>query len=229
MYNLPQIARPTPTPARTITTPACKAIRRTASNIAPLGISGGFWHSTLMGDTGYNHVMPPNSWSCVYGSPDNNHPMGALPPSSRHPGVVNVLMLDSSVRSVKGTVSVPAWWAIGTMTARTSSPPISSDRRLDPSPLRPGGGRKGGAIKGGRQVDVLGVVPLLDVEGDRGIADRAVDLGQLRGLEADLVVADQGLDGVGAVLADRRRDERRRPPLDVGRVEDDLALGDRPL
>ena len=94
---------------------ACQALPKIAANIAPMGVSGGMWHSTLMGNTGYDHVMPPNSASCVYGSPDTNHPQGALTASSSHPGVVNVLMLDGSVRAIKGTINVATWWAVGTM------------------------------------------------------------------------------------------------------------------
>jgi len=59
----------------------------------------------------YNHVMPPNSWSCVNGSGNNSG--GAYPPSSRHPGIVNLLFLDGSVKAIKQTISLPTWWAIG--------------------------------------------------------------------------------------------------------------------
>ncbi len=94
---------------------ACKALAPTVGNIAPVGIYGGMWHSILMGDTCYNHVMTPNTQSCVYGQPDNNHPQGALTASSRHPGGVNVLFLDGSVKFIKGSVSPQAWWGVGTM------------------------------------------------------------------------------------------------------------------
>ena len=83
--------------------------------ILGVGIPGGLWMQILMGDTCYNHVMPPNGTTCNYAySGDRNHPMGALTASSRHPGGVNVAMLDGSVRFVKSTVSNVAWWAVGT-------------------------------------------------------------------------------------------------------------------
>jgi prepilin-type processing-associated H-X9-DG protein len=72
--------------------------------------------------------MPPNSLSCAFGyvhltapggtptgGPDNNHPMGALTASSRHPGGVNVLLLDGSVRFFKSSVSNVTWWAVATV------------------------------------------------------------------------------------------------------------------
>ena len=93
----------------------CQTVSQAAGNIAAFGVSGGMWHSTLMGNTGYNHVMPPNSWSCVYGSPDANHPQGAVTASSRHPGGVNTMFLDGSVRFIKSTININTWWAVGSM------------------------------------------------------------------------------------------------------------------
>ena len=94
---------------------ACQGFTATPT-VTPLkvGIIGGLWMQILIGDTCYNHVMPPNGTTCNYGFPDNNHPQGALPPSSRHPGGVNVNFLDGSVKFVKNTVSAQTWWAIGT-------------------------------------------------------------------------------------------------------------------
>ena len=92
----------------------CRAITPATGVIAPVGVPGGMWYQTLMGHGCYNHVMPPNTTSCVYGSPDNNHPQGALPPSSRHPGIVNVEMLDGSVRVIKSTINITTFWGLGT-------------------------------------------------------------------------------------------------------------------
>ena len=55
--------------------------------------------------TGFTTVLPPNSPSCSAGndpSADNND--GLLPPSSRHPGGVNVLLGDGSVRFIAETI-----------------------------------------------------------------------------------------------------------------------------
>jgi prepilin-type N-terminal cleavage/methylation domain-containing protein/prepilin-type processing-associated H-X9-DG protein len=92
----------------------CTAIQSTGA-IAAIGVPGGMWHQILKGDTCYNHVMPPNGNTCVYGLPDNNHPQGALTATSRHPGVVNVLFLDGTVRAVKNSINIKTWWAVGTM------------------------------------------------------------------------------------------------------------------
>lgn len=66
----------------------------------------------------YSHTQTPNRKSCVYG--DNNGisntaweaPMTA---GSGHPGGVNVLFLDGSVKFVKSTVSYATWYGLGTM------------------------------------------------------------------------------------------------------------------
>jgi prepilin-type N-terminal cleavage/methylation domain-containing protein/prepilin-type processing-associated H-X9-DG protein len=85
--------------------------------------------SWVMGEmccTAYNHVAPPNGKTCAgLGFPGNmaNMPM-QVPPSSRHPGGVNVLMGDGSVRFVKGTVALPTWRAIGT---RAGGETVSAD------------------------------------------------------------------------------------------------------
>jgi prepilin-type processing-associated H-X9-DG protein len=43
---------------------------------------------------------------------------------SRHPGGVNVLFCDGSVKFVKNSVSQPVWWALG---SRALGEVISSD------------------------------------------------------------------------------------------------------
>jgi prepilin-type N-terminal cleavage/methylation domain-containing protein/prepilin-type processing-associated H-X9-DG protein len=72
---------------------------------------GDYWHAgSITGGTRYNHVMPPNSWSCGYGG---THDGGASTASSRHPGGVNVLIADGSVRFTKQTINVQVWEAMG--------------------------------------------------------------------------------------------------------------------
>ena len=76
--------------------------------------SGGYWTDGNPAEQLYNHVMPPNTWGCdVAGNYDNQS--GSIgTASSRHPGSVNVLMLDGSTRSMKGTIAPSVWWALGT-------------------------------------------------------------------------------------------------------------------
>ena len=56
------------------------------------------------------HASTPNTRSCGFFS----YLRAVMPPSSRHPGGVNVLMGDGSVRFVKDTVNSVPWQALGT-------------------------------------------------------------------------------------------------------------------
>ncbi len=63
----------------------------------------------------YNHVSTPNGRTCASTSFDvgmQNMAM-QIPPSSRHPGGVNVMMGDGSVRFVKDGISIATWRALG--------------------------------------------------------------------------------------------------------------------
>ena len=75
---------------------------------------GGMWHIGYPPQTRYNHVMTPNTASCSTGSGGGGN-QGAHTASSRHPGVVNVLFCDGSVKAVKNTIGATTWWALGTM------------------------------------------------------------------------------------------------------------------
>jgi prepilin-type N-terminal cleavage/methylation domain-containing protein/prepilin-type processing-associated H-X9-DG protein len=66
------------------------------------------------------HVAGPNTRSCGFFTALR----AIMPPSSRHPGGVNVLMGDGSVRFVKDSVSLATWRALGT---RAGGEIISSD------------------------------------------------------------------------------------------------------
>jgi len=85
--------------------------------------------SWVMGEmccTTYNHVSTPNKHTCAgTGFPGTmaNMPM-QVPPSSRHPGGVNTLMGDGSVKFIKDTVALTTWRALGT---RNGGEAISSD------------------------------------------------------------------------------------------------------
>jgi len=85
--------------------------------------------SWVMGEmccTLYNHVAPPNQLTCAgLGFPGNMANMAMqVPPSSRHPGGVNVLMGDASARFVKSSVNLLTWRAMGT---RNGGEVISAD------------------------------------------------------------------------------------------------------
>ncbi|HEY2158937.1 MAG TPA: DUF1559 domain-containing protein [Isosphaeraceae bacterium] len=72
---------------------------------------GSFWHIGTAYGARYNHVMPPNTWGCAEQHTDQ---IGAHTAESRHPGMVNVLFADGSVRPVKSSVDRFIWRALGT-------------------------------------------------------------------------------------------------------------------
>jgi prepilin-type N-terminal cleavage/methylation domain-containing protein/prepilin-type processing-associated H-X9-DG protein len=72
----------------------------------------------------YNHIMTPNSWTCLYAVNGLTNGNGAMPPSSRHPGIVNVLFADGTVRAIKDSIAKNIWWAIG---SRNGGEVVSSD------------------------------------------------------------------------------------------------------
>jgi prepilin-type processing-associated H-X9-DG protein len=85
--------------------------------------------SWVMGEmccTLYNHVAPPNANTCAAPNYPGNMANMAMqvPPSSNHPGGVNVMMGDGSCRFMKNTVNLQAWRALGT---RNGGETLSSD------------------------------------------------------------------------------------------------------
>jgi prepilin-type processing-associated H-X9-DG protein len=114
VYNVAQPSvTSTPNPYYT----SCKAINpQTAGLITYQGFDGNgrYWHLDYTTYTRYTHVMTPNLWSCGFGNGGGEALAGAITASSRHPGGVNILMGDASVRFVKESVGTSAWWALGT-------------------------------------------------------------------------------------------------------------------
>ena len=90
-------------------------------------VQGASWVMGEMCCTEYNHVSTPNTATCAgLGFANNNManmPM-QVPPSSRHPGGVNVLFGDGSVKFIKDGVSLLTWRALGT---RDGGESISGD------------------------------------------------------------------------------------------------------
>jgi len=62
----------------------------------------------------YSHTQPPNRRACNYGGQDWRGTMTMIGPSSNHPGGVNVLFGDGSVKFVKSTINFVPWYAIAT-------------------------------------------------------------------------------------------------------------------
>ena len=64
----------------------------------------------------YSHTQTPNRTSCVYHdiNQDGRGTITMISASSHHPGGVNVLLMDGSVRFVKSVVNHMPWYALAT-------------------------------------------------------------------------------------------------------------------
>jgi prepilin-type N-terminal cleavage/methylation domain-containing protein/prepilin-type processing-associated H-X9-DG protein len=88
------------------------------------------WGAGIMGYSLFNTVMTPNGGgqykfnTCRMGCCQQAQSAHYLPASSNHPGGVNVLFCDGSVKFMKNTVSYQTWWALGT---RANGEVISAD------------------------------------------------------------------------------------------------------
>jgi len=115
---------------------ACNSIPgNTASNfsIGP-GYNWMLGYPTNTTTNSYSHSGPPNGLMCL--NPGAVPPVatnidtvwgantGTMPPTSNHPGGVDVCFTDGSVRFIKNTVNLQTWWALGT---RGGGETVSSD------------------------------------------------------------------------------------------------------
>jgi prepilin-type N-terminal cleavage/methylation domain-containing protein/prepilin-type processing-associated H-X9-DG protein len=113
---------------------ACNSIPSTAAAVNVIG-GGEYWFSTYPWHVvvmNYTHVGPPNQVACqnpqeYFGASWLTFvgPTGSAPPTSNHPGGVNVCLGDGSVRFVKDSVGLQPWWALGT---RAGGEVISADQ-----------------------------------------------------------------------------------------------------
>jgi prepilin-type N-terminal cleavage/methylation domain-containing protein/prepilin-type processing-associated H-X9-DG protein len=95
----------------------CQAVNiQDLSNQFPL-FMGAPW---VNGQHIYLHVTPPNTRSCGFFTALR----AIMPPSSRHPGGVNLALADGSVRFIKDSINVTPWRALGT---RSGGEVISAD------------------------------------------------------------------------------------------------------
>lgn len=90
---------------------------------------GRLWWESMYSGTWYNHLMSPNpapADCCTCGATD---PVGAIQVAasiaarSQHPGGVNALFMDGSVKFIKSSISSGVWRAVGT---RDGSEPTAS-------------------------------------------------------------------------------------------------------
>jgi prepilin-type processing-associated H-X9-DG protein len=78
------------------------------------GWKGEWW--AFGGTSIYSHTAAPNRYACDYQDQreDGRGTITLVGASSNHPGGVNVLFMDGSVRFVKSTVNIQAWQSIAT-------------------------------------------------------------------------------------------------------------------
>jgi prepilin-type processing-associated H-X9-DG protein len=73
---------------------------------------GQYWYAGNYRISRYNHVVPPNKTSCTHDAATaNDH--SATAATSYHPGGVNLVLCDGSVRFIKDTLSTTIWSAVG--------------------------------------------------------------------------------------------------------------------
>jgi prepilin-type N-terminal cleavage/methylation domain-containing protein/prepilin-type processing-associated H-X9-DG protein len=104
----------------------CNAAYSSGANIS--NVSGNFWMRGGAADTLFNTVATPNSqvnpWSWCTDAPSQNNECEFSKAGSYHPGGVNILMADGSVRFAKDSINQATWWALGT---KANGEAISSD------------------------------------------------------------------------------------------------------
>jgi prepilin-type N-terminal cleavage/methylation domain-containing protein/prepilin-type processing-associated H-X9-DG protein len=87
---------------------------------------GNFWFHGTQAQTMFNTILPPNSelypWAFCSSAAIGDAEF--VTANSNHPGGVNVLMADGSVRFAKDSINQPTWWALGT---RAGGEVVSSD------------------------------------------------------------------------------------------------------
>jgi prepilin-type N-terminal cleavage/methylation domain-containing protein/prepilin-type processing-associated H-X9-DG protein len=98
----------------------CLAINPQNLEFQGLNNSGAPWAWVNNCETTYQHLTTPNFISCMF--PANWRIMHGA--SSQHPGGVNVLLGDGSVRFVKDSISMMTWQALG---SRNGGEVLSSD------------------------------------------------------------------------------------------------------
>ncbi|OWK39401.1 hypothetical protein FRUB_05964 [Fimbriiglobus ruber] len=72
------------------------------------------WNDGSVWRQGYNHLLPPNS-GCFWRNDGASYGLYVRPPTSYHPGGVNVMLCDGSVRFVADSIDPDAWTAAGSI------------------------------------------------------------------------------------------------------------------
>ncbi len=81
----------------------------------PYHLSGYRWGDGNVLYTRYHHIFPPMMPSCLLGGTDDFGSPVVVTATSRHPGGVNLLLADASVRFVRKEITTAVWKALGTI------------------------------------------------------------------------------------------------------------------
>jgi prepilin-type N-terminal cleavage/methylation domain-containing protein len=105
----------------------CNAAYNSYSTANLSNVSGNYWMRGGAADTMFNTVVTPNSqvnpWSYCSDTGANSEAEFSKA-QSNHPGGVNILISDGSVRFAKDAINQSVWWALGT---RAGGEVISAD------------------------------------------------------------------------------------------------------
>jgi prepilin-type N-terminal cleavage/methylation domain-containing protein/prepilin-type processing-associated H-X9-DG protein len=102
-----------------VTAPSIPACSRATPGLTPRYDTSGQWSGGRWGDgcmlyTRFHSIFVPNQPSCNFGSDDWNG-QEIVTATSRHPGGVNLMLADGSVRFVADTINLGVWQALGTI------------------------------------------------------------------------------------------------------------------
>jgi prepilin-type processing-associated H-X9-DG protein len=109
---------------------ACQSVPATQQAAPISSYMGASWSNQYVWDWGfncYNHYNTPNKLSCASSANlawSVGFYTGAIPPTSNHPGGVNMCFTDGHVQFIKDSINPQSYWAIGT---KSGGEVVSSD------------------------------------------------------------------------------------------------------
>jgi prepilin-type N-terminal cleavage/methylation domain-containing protein/prepilin-type processing-associated H-X9-DG protein len=103
---------------------ACNQVWTTGTGGSVDTQRGDAWAHGCMAQTLFNTVAPPNANQWTHCSTSSGSMSAFSNTDSYHPGGVNAMMADGSVKFMKNSVNLNTWWALGT---KAGGEVISSD------------------------------------------------------------------------------------------------------
>jgi prepilin-type N-terminal cleavage/methylation domain-containing protein/prepilin-type processing-associated H-X9-DG protein len=89
----------------------CLALPRPPPLASHYSDGGKNWSNKGYNTARYNHIMTPNTLTCMTGAAMNDG--GAITASSYHTGGVNMVMCDGSTRFIRDSIAVAVWERLG--------------------------------------------------------------------------------------------------------------------